>query len=321
MPNARNDTKDGKQEQDFLESIANSGERFQLGMGQVLLGENSKREYVYFLLSGRLRQLTRDPYNRERIFTIAVHEPAFAGGWASIQSGKNIETLSAAEDSEIIRIEASLWYQALDKSPRENDIYTNGVTISDLWPLVVANQNLHLPSTQKDIRSWIKRLSEEAITKWIEPGAPSSNPLDERFHWIVAAENNSKFYYGASISSEDLASIQGEIENRLRLVGIPEEVWLRYPHFPAEPSSRQRYRGLTAPGEKNEEAEEAAKEAKDESEHDELDPSGYRFFDSKPGEVPETVACFKTICHELNVPLKVEPLEKVLEQQTKKSDT
>jgi hypothetical protein len=58
----------------------------QRSMGQPLVLPDALPDHLYALLSGELRQLVSWPAAGSRHITLALHQPPFLAGWASLQA-------------------------------------------------------------------------------------------------------------------------------------------------------------------------------------------------------------------------------------------
>ena len=86
-------------------------------MGEVLVDNNILPTTLHILCTGQLRQLVDHPDQPGRPLTIAIHSPPFIAGWASIQSGKPLELLTAASECSILSISLENWESLLLRYP------------------------------------------------------------------------------------------------------------------------------------------------------------------------------------------------------------
>ena len=328
-----------------LAALAPSFQLRQQAMGEPLLVPDGLPGTLFLLLSGELRQLAHLPEQPERVFTIALHAPPFIAGWASLQAGVPLEFLTAASDCSLLAIAAADWQRLLLQHPPLALYAQQLLSASDLWPLLTASPDLlpSLPASAKELRPWLRRLSGEAQLRLLAPGAPSAAPLNPALRWLVAC-SGLPLAYGTPVPIEQLPLLQAQLEQPLRLIGLPAALWssrgdLRPPLPLPDPLAAQISGGAAAgaavsaglstgvrvppapPRSAPSSASTAAAAPALEADPEELNPAvPYRFHGSPVGAIPEALACFRMLARQLNLPIKPDVLQRVLEEQAGRGD-
>ena len=297
------------------EAIAPRFTRQTKAMGEPLLIADQLPTSLYLLQSGQLRQLVDHPNQPGSLLTLALIDAPYLAGWASIQVGAPLEFLTAASAIELLAISLSDWLEILRQQPALALHYQQQVSPAELWPLLSSpSSGLLLPPAAKELRPFIKRLAAVAQVCSLQPGSPSQAPLDPQHRWLLSSAG-AQLPLGTPITAEQLPQLQATSQRPLRLIGLPEAIW---GHGHASHS-------VTAPA-----AEPSAVPASAPPPPGprllEDDPAGqdptkpYRFYFSAPGPVPEALACFRMLARQLNLPIKPDVLQRILEEQASRGD-
>ncbi len=288
-----------------------------LGMGEQLLFADQLPPTLYFLQTGQLRQLVDHPSQPGRSLTLALLDPPYLAGWPSIQAGAPLEFLTAAADVELQSISVDDWLELLKQQPALALQYQQQVSPAELWPLLSPSQSgLPLPAAAKELRPFIKRLVGLAQVCIVQPGSPSQAPLGSEYRWLLSSAD-APLSVGTVITAELLPQLQASSQRPLRLIGLPAALWGQSP----EPTLLAQASPL-APGVK---AIPPTAEIAPGPRQLEQDPEGqsetkpYRFFSASPGAVPEALACFRMLAKQLNLPLKIDTFQRILEDQASRN--
>jgi subfamily B ATP-binding cassette protein HlyB/CyaB len=293
-----------------------------LAMGEPLLLRDVLPATLFVLLEGELRQLVNHPTQPGRSLTIALHAPPFIAGWASLQASQPLEFLAAASDCALLAIPASHWLQLLRQHPDLALFARQQLSSADLWPLLTQQPDLHLPQSARDLRPWLHRLAGQAQCIHVAPGSPSQAALDSSLRWFVASDDQPQLY-GTAVFAAQLAQLQYELTHPLRLIGLPEKLWsspmadaTRSPSIPlGEPP------GHHLPGDGQASSVPAGIHAQLADDPDAVNPAApYRFYESQVGPIPEALSCFRMLARQLNLPIKPDLIQRVLEEQAERSD-
>ena len=300
--------------QAITEDIANSSEEISLLMGEFLITPDDYTNELYVLLSGRLRQTVRKPNDPDNFFSLAIYEPPFIAGLASHEAGISLETLSAAEDSQLLKIPRDSWDSIVQSHHEIRTQILQVVTPADLWPILALQTDFNLPNKLKELKLAIQVLSAKSKVLWVSPGQPISfsSALDDRF--FVA--NSSQLDYGLAIAHDQLEALPQRISKPLKLICAPSSFTELSAASPEVPSSNAIVQSLPS-------LDVSAVASSSTSTDTSQDSSGndqFRFFESVPGSIPETVSCFRTVADQLKLPLKVDVLTRFLEEQHSRSE-
>jgi subfamily B ATP-binding cassette protein HlyB/CyaB len=278
------------------------------------------------LIQGELRQLVQGLPSTDRTVTLALHQAPFVVGWASVRAGEVVECLTAATDCQLLTISVADWLMLLDQYPglRQQALYQ--ITPADLWPLLKGQTDLVIPGSAKELRSWIKRLCGHAQLRLIPPGAPSQEALEGHHRWLVASKAP-PLPLGHELLAEQVPILQSQLQEPLRLVGLPEHLWgqpledLR-DLLPLPDQTAERIIGgaLAAPAASGKLASDSRQPtlALDPDEVNSAAP--FRFYSAQVGPIPEALACFRMLARQLNLPIKPDVLLRVLEEQAGRGD-
>ena len=297
----------------FAEEINLLSEEIELSMGQFLMTQDDASTDLYILTSGRLRQTVRNPTNPDNLFTLAIYDPPFIAGWASMQSGLSLETLSAAEDSKLLKLSYSSWETISKNHVDIKLLFQQIVTPADLWPLLVRQNRILWPTSLKELKPWIQSVSDKSNVHLISPNQPISFEADSGMHCLIA--DSSQLDYGRVVLSQELHDLPYQISSPLRLISFPDTSNLTPSFLSHKPNSSlaQTFNSLDDnPNDYNSSIQNQA--------IPELPlNSNFRFFEAIPGKIPETISCFRTIADQLKLPLKVDILERILEEQASRA--
>ncbi|MCP9854171.1 peptidase domain-containing ABC transporter [Synechococcus sp. HJ21-Hayes] len=281
-------------------------------MGEPLLIADAIPSTLYLLLSGQLRQLVNHASQPGRSLTLALYEPPFIAGWASLQAAHPLEFLTAASECTLLAIPASDWLNLLSQHPPLSLHYRQQFSPADLWPLLQAQPDLTLPTSSKELRSWIRRLASLAQVQLITPDSASQIALDAQHCWLLASGGQT-IPLGTRITAEQLPDLQTQAEGLIRLIGLPANLW-------THPQSASLLApSLSTPRPSAVSASVPSVEDPSPGPDDQHPNQVFRFYSSAPGPIPEAVACFKMLASHLNLPLKADLLQRILEDQSSRS--
>ena len=293
---------------DHLALLACKLRRRALHMGELIMTDQDQPECVYFLISGEVRQQCSDTRLTQSRFTVALHKKPFIAGLASLHAGAPVEFLTAATDIELAEVSITDWKYLLDETTELSSYVSNYFSEADLWPIIKNRKDLHLPTSLKELRLWVTRLSKETSVSWINQEETRHPGVLSEQTWIIAS-NSRLGGYGEILEFKHSDSLGDDNIQKTRIVKLPDSIWLRNPYFQL---SSPRKEPDSASGRDIKRAENL------ETINNETlqNKSSFKFFGSPEGEIPEAVACFRSIAHELRLPLKVDLLKRVLEEQS-----
>ncbi|QNI75797.1 peptidase domain-containing ABC transporter [Synechococcus sp. MVIR-18-1] len=294
------------------EEIYEVSEEIDLAMGEYIINFDSQLTHVYILITGRLRQLVQHPNDQNKVLTLAIYESSFVAGWASHQANLSLETISAAEDSKLLKLSHQSWDKITKKHPEIGLLFNQRVTPADLWPLIIRQQGLCLPGSTKELKKWINNLCQESNVYWIFPGTPKSFELSSNKYWIVA--ENGELEYGTLMTQIELSDIQAKISKPLRLISFPESSLAGTSSFRPKITKESNIPESV-------DSSSILESDQDSPPNDNLPKeTQYRFFESVPGYIPEAISCFRTVGDQLKLPIKVDILKRIFEEQSSKTE-
>ena len=158
---------------------------------------------LYFLVSGRLRHIVQDSIDTI-IFSLPFMKSAYC--WFSLfPAGSPCETLSAAEDSVLLKLTKASFDSILHKYPEDHACLSQFCFPSDLWPIISSQNYIQLPKNTKEIRSFILHLCSLATTYFIDPcKSLPFIPSEDTLYFIA---DNSRDDFAALITISDLEGL------------------------------------------------------------------------------------------------------------------
>lgn len=299
-----------------LELMSGLGEEVIHSMGELILSDVEIPKNIYILTKGQIRQVSRwEEKGRSLTVGLFSDEYIFIAGLSSLNARCGTEVITAATDCNLRKISQHDWQAFCAQHPEISRLSEDWITPADLWPVLNLHKQLHTPSNAKEIRVWLNRLTDLASCYWIEASERSSDVLDTRKQWFLAQEGQIGIRYGEIITDEIRAKLSTSNDSRIRLIGLPRSLLV----------SEEASNGITTI---SRDIDASSNNEKVEREYDNLESrkeSGeaasnketyaYRFFDSSKGAIPEAIASFKTVSHLLRLPLKVDLLQRILEEQ------
>ena len=296
-----------------LELILSFSSEVSLKLGDTLLSEHDELDALYILLKGRLRQTSSHPLRDDNLFSLAVFSPPFIAGLASFHAGQSIETLSAVEDSVLLKISIKDWIELLLQSSELKSYFSNIITQSDIWPLVKNYQQYILPPSAKLLKSSLISIAQTADVELYDSN--SKLVLSEDRLYFIA--NNTTRSYAKLVTKNDLPLVTSP--GYLRLVSIDSSLL----------NQQDSYNFVTSSIPNSLSTSLISESAQNYPSNKSLDQSiltdtsqqhSYRHYDCVPGAVPEAVSCFRSIADVLNLPLKTDLLRRTLEDASSSSE-
>jgi len=303
----------------FSDSISDEisllSEEISLSMGEFLIRQDSSSDDLFILISGRLRHTVTHPNSAAKIFSLAVYEPPFIAGWASKQAGFHLEILSAAEDSQVLKLSAAAWETLSSNHPDISILFQQILSPADLWPIISRQDSFRLPSKIKDFKLRLQNLADRSTAYIISPGHTLGFVPDSQYCYFVA--DTFQLEYARCLSEDDLNALPNKISSPLRLISIPADLSgsLSVESFGFSPSQAPIQPLPPTPSVDSVSSAPLTPTPVPVA----PDSTQFRFFESVPGRIPEAVSCFRTVADQLNLPLKVDVLTRILEEQSERA--
>ena len=281
-------------------------------IGELLLGGKQVPSAIYFIIDGQLRQHVNHPQSRKRL-TLKVHQEPYIAGLASYLAQLPIEFVTAASDCTLIEFNLSHIDSITQNNKDFKELLFNNLSSSDLWPLLCRLYESSVPHSSRELQQWINKYANQSRQFLI-------NSLED-FHY----ENNEKkllfnasahpdYGYANRLTLEDINTAKlTNLSKPLRIIEVVKKEnaledarYTIYP--PAISDSDSKIAEDTLAQQVNSKYDSSFSQ----------DTSGearYKFFDSPPGVIPEALACFKSISHELHIPIKLDLINSLLEDR------
>ena len=296
---------------DLISELLMHGHQVDVPMGQFISCFDGDIPYFSILLSGRLRHIVNHTNPDSNPFTLAFYRPPYICGLASYNSSSNYETLYASEDSILLTFNASSLFTIRDNFLEFSDFLDSLFTPADLWPLLLKLPDFSIDLPPNEFRVWIDNLLQSAQIFHVSSDKPLlvSRSVDRHFFSL----DPSYIAYGSPIPSSDIPHFHAILEHSIRVVSLPKE--LNISCAPQQDSGQSSSTIAVPTSISSHEATNIPDTSTDSFSHDSTE-FPFRFFDSPPGKVLEALACIRTIGDILNLPIKVDLLKRLLDEQT-----
>ncbi len=302
------------------QELIRSATTMRRSMGEPVLLAEERPAQLLLLLEGQLRQLVPNPAKPGSTITLALLDPGYPAGWPSWQAGQGLELLTAASDVQLLALDPLQWKALLKRHPALALVIQQQVWPAELWALSEAAALPLRPGDPRDWRSWMRRLCASTSVRIIHPGSPSHEPLDPQRRWLVSAAGLPELNLplGTALQPEQLPALQDQLPSHqtLRLLGLPELLWRDPAHHLQLPlnSPSEVITGLSLPAGPDNRTKTAPEP------EEEPDPTAMPFFSAPEGVVPEALACFRMLARRLNLPIKPDLVQRILEEQTNQGE-
>ena len=306
-------------------------------MGQSIIN-NIISDSVCILVNGEVRHLV-DSSDESSPFTLNLYSPPYVAGFPSLLAGHPVEFLSAASHCHVLKVPKSDWLHFLDTNDSAGNYFYQKLYEADVWPLVQLQSNLIKPSGKKELRSWLKTVTKSSIA--LTFGSLKDFKSAKKYHWFVASSASDSFSYGDTLNQYIFDSLNLSLNDKLRVIGIPIRFFESSNSFStnviqsfsldstvdatdsySKQSDSLPKQVVLPPKKVNSSSTSLVVNSENFHPKEEIDPSEtkYRFFSSGPSSVEEAVACFRTIGHLLNLPIKTDLLRRVFSEQVSQDD-
>ena len=305
--------------QEALITIESAGNEVKFLMGEVLISGDQANDEVYIIKEGEVRQISNQLGTDKKI-TLGIHGRLFAAGLSSVQANQSIEVITAARDTVAIKITGTMLQKLSEKNKDIREYFESWLSPADLWHLASQKEKIYIPENTKEMRSWLNRLTQLSSAEWITHFSDENIDLEASKRWFVCGGNIDSDRFGERLTEDFINRISNEASAKVRVIGLPRSLWLGEPNDGSHMFLGRREQKMQLAESDGGRASDTHISNDSEKKKDELQFGGFRFFESIDGVIPEAVACFRTISHVLNLPLKVDLLTRVLEEQAARGD-
>lgn len=298
----------------LISELLEKGLKVDVAMGQSVYTFDVDNPYFVILLSGRLRHTVDHPNSSAAPFTLSFYCPPFIGGVSSLNFGSNIETLYASEDSTFLKISSSSFISLCNEYTELSTFFNSLLAASDIWPIL---QNLPQFQIDTNLTVFRERLKNIIKSSCLYVGGPNK-PLnvvhsDDLFFFTLDRTFNN---YGSLLSSSSLPSLHITCPHDFRIVSFPKQFIYNNTSLAHKPVIGTLDNSPSYP-----QLPDISNDSPNDQSLEDQNSHPFRFFDSPPGKVLEAIACIRTVGDLLNLPLKVDLLKRLIEDQINASDS
>ena len=277
-------------------------------MGEIIIPPNKISKDLFFLISGQLRMRSL-PDETNKTITLGLEDAPTIFGNLSARYEESIEFISASTECKVIKVEQ-----------KNIDKFLNIFSLkwSEFYDLSFPEINYLLSkkflklNSPKDPKSFRKYLSScKKSTLLLNPSTEEPDINNIKFEEY----NLLKFDY-LNFSNFKLINKNEfqEIINKkidIRILAIPKQLSI------SQQNNSYSYQNSFYENQKSDSNFEEVDTNNGESKKDQNKKSSfkYKFYSSAPGPINESLACFKMLSKELNLPFKSDVLEKILSEE------
>ena len=213
-------------------SKAFTKETFLMG-DQISVGDQ-ELDHIRILINGEVREIVEHP-ELKKILTLNIEKPISLIGLNS-SSGKNpCELISAATDCVFLKIKVKQWESILSKFPDILIHVNEKVRPSNIWEIIRRRTDIGIPEKSKDLKRWIRILTEKACSITVSKDKNIIKNLDSSKEWFLASVLD-RFDSGTIINNEILNLIISH-DKSIRIIGLPKKLFLKSVEDELEESS------------------------------------------------------------------------------------
>ena len=307
-------------ELDNLEESKNLFEIVNYKMGEIIISPNNLSKTFFILISGQLR-IRSLPDEQNKSATLGLDDaPTFFGN-LSPRYQESIEFISASTECKVIKIDNKYYDEFLDKfKPKWKEFYKLSFTEIN-YLLNQKALKINYPKENKSYRKYLSNFLR--VTSVLNPSIDDlKNPNFDFLEYDLVKFEYSNFSNFKLINREEFLDLVNK-KIDIRILAIPKVLSIsRLNDFVSPQNSTK--------GNKNKVLESNTKEEIDSN--NELNQKNqnkkvnskakfkYKFYSSAPGPINESLACFKMLSNELNLPFKGDVLEKIISDEINKED-
>ena len=307
-------------ELDNLEESKNLFEIVNYKMGEIIISPNNFSKTFFILISGQLR-IRSLPDEKNKSATLGLDDAPIFFGNLSPRYQESIEFISASTECKVIKIDNKYYDEFLDKfKPKWKEFYKLSFTEIN-YLLNQRALKINYPKENKSYRKYLSNFLR--VTSVLNPSIDDlKNPNFDFLEYDLVKFEYSNFSNFKLINREEFLDLVNK-KIDIRILAIPKVLSIsRLNDFVSPQNSTK--------GNKNKVLESNTKEKLDSN--NELNQKNqnkkvnskakfkYKFYSSAPGPINESLACFKMLSNELNLPFKGDVLEKIISDEINKED-
>ena len=282
-------------------------ETFLMG-DQISVGEEQLSD-IRILINGEARQIVEHPETKKTL-TLNIESPISFIGLNS-SSGKNpCVFISAATDCVFLKIKVKRWDLILKKFPNILINLNDKLIPSSIWEIIKNRSDLEIPEKSKDLKKWIRIVTEKSSSITIFNDKNVVKNLDDSKEWFLASMVNQ--YMPGSILKDNLLNKIISDEKPIKIIGLPKNLFLKKVEDQIKDDSLINKRkvpnisqieGTKLSQVKNNLLIDTSNNRKEQK---------YKFYGSSDNKIDEAVACFRTIGDIFDLPLKVDIIKRTI---------
>ena len=306
-----------------LKNLEKNQDLFKLAsfnMGEIIVAPQDNSKNIFILIEGQLR-FRSIPDSENKVFTLGLENKPIIFGDLSLKYSQNIEFISASTKCKTIKIDRNHWKKFIEVfQPKWNFIYGFGFSEA-IFLLNSKKININYPKDIKSLRKYLSDLINK--TQVLNPSFHDINNNEYDLNDYYFLKFNYEKFQDFNLIEKDvfLELIKNKIDTRILL--IPKELsnatindFLKFKINNGKNNNENSSTESEVQLETNN-----LKENKENKENNQKDQSKtnlkYKFYSSAPGAINESLACFKMLCKELNLPFKSDVLLKILSEEIK----
>ena len=287
-----------------------------LQMGELLLGDKTLPTSLYFQLDGELRQHVYHPVTNKRL-TLRLHRSPFIAGLASYNARLPVEFITAASHTTVLALKISIIEELVNKYEKLSSLLIQDLSVSDIWPIASTLYKSSVPQSSKELQAWTDTITQSSEQFWFKNNDEFDVDKIDYSGVLVAAHVPGKEYL-QELSREDIKNIKHlALESPARIINIAKNKTYQSNILNLNHENSKATLEATNITSLNSPTTTPSPSENSDKDNSEL-YADFKFFESGEGIVPETIACFKTISHELNLPIKYDLIKSIIEDHLSK---
>jgi len=305
-------------EKKILDSLQDKFQIANYKIGELILNTNSISKDILLLLEGKIRLRGISINDENKICSLGLLEPLEIIGLASNRIQKPIEIVSAGSDCTFLSIPFNHWNLFKEKINNEAlESKEKKIDLSELWYLLNHSfKDFNFPDDPREFKRFLKTY-QNSILVFNSPKEyqKSKKNNHSEYSWFNLKKNKKNIITYEDLTISDLDELTQE-NNFERIIGFPTKFLDLNVSFGKNNLQTNNKLENETKYEKNnfEDTNSPINNETDKSSR----KFDYKFFSSQQGNVEETTACFLMLSSMLDVPLRKDSVNKILEENINK---
>ena len=286
-------------------------------MGQILLSPENISSHLYIVIDGEVR-LRGFSLNKKSAYTLGLLGPLSVLGLTSLRLKKSIGLVTASKKSSLLCIPENLWEEfslEVKKDPY-SQFNIPDVDQAELWYLITRKfVQANLPKDPKDFKAFLRNEIEKYKCFSSNDSRDKEYLNVEKYNFILIEKNKSGIKKISPLSQKDLKKLDLNDEIN-RIIYWPKVNFKENIEENLNPTDEPK-NTITDFKKETDEDDNNKKELKiDESFNED---TTYKFYSSDEEIINQSTACFRMLGSLLNLPVRKESIQKILEDNFKKT--